>query len=94
MSVSLAVVGAEARTNTQSETVAQRVRRLQNEAKTLARDHISELTAMIEQAQRIASEIAVGGEAYPAGVRDLARRFSEDTDNQVHTIKLLAGRNS
>jgi hypothetical protein len=74
------------------ETVAERVRRLQAEAKQLARDHVHTLTAAIMSAERIAAEIAEGGDAYPAGIRDLARRFVDDADARVQTLEALAAR--
>ena len=40
------------------------------------------------------TEIADGGEAYPAGVRDLARRFAEDTEARVQTLATIAGRSA
>ena len=36
--------------------------------------------------------IAEGGEAYPAGVRDLARRFAEDAEARVQTLGALTSR--
>jgi len=75
-----------------SETVAQRVRRLQQEAKQLAKDHIHALTSAIMDAEVIAAEIAEGGDAYPAGIRDLARRFVEDADARVQTLEALVAR--
>jgi hypothetical protein len=74
------------------ETVAQRVRRLQAEARNLARDHIGALVSTIADAQRVAVEIADGGEAYPAGVRDLARRFAEDCEARANTLEALNAR--
>jgi len=74
------------------ETVAQRVRRLQAEAKQLAKDHIHALTAAISEVERMAAEIAEGGDAYPAGVRDLARRFAEDADARVQTLEAITAR--
>ena len=78
--------------NDQPEPVAARVRRLQTEARQLARSHIESFTAQLAQAQAMATEIADGGEAYPAGVRDLARRFAEDTEARVQTLATIAGR--
>jgi predicted ATP-dependent protease len=75
-----------------AETVAQRVRRLQAEAKQLAKDHIHALTAAISEVERMAAEIAEGGDAYPAGVRDLARRFAEDADARVQTLEAITAR--
>lgn len=74
------------------ETVAQRVRRLQAEARQLARDHVGGLVAAISDTQRMAAEIADGGDAYPAGVRDLARRFAEDCEARVNTLEALNAR--
>ena len=78
--------------NDQPEPVAARVRRLQTEARQLARSHVEAFTAALAQAQTMADEIANGGEAYPAGVRDLARRFAEDTEARVQTLAKIAGR--
>ncbi|MGZ3377973.1 MAG: hypothetical protein ACXU8S_15370 [Phenylobacterium sp.] len=74
------------------ETVAERVRRLQAEARQLAKDHIHALTAAISDVERMAAEIAEGGDAYPAGVRDLARRFAEDAEARVQTLEAITAR--
>ncbi len=79
-------------TTTKPETVAERVRRLQAEARQLAKDHIHALSAAILSAEQIAAEIAEGGEAYPAGVRDLARRFAEDAEMRVQTLEAITAR--
>lgn len=78
--------------NDQPETVAARVKRLQAEARGLARDHVGAFTAALSELQQMAAEIAEGGEAYPAGVRDLARRFADDAEARVQTLATLAGR--
>lgn len=94
MSPSLSVVADnDLQTTTKPQTVAERVRALQAEAKQLARDHVHALTAKMLEAETLAAEIANGGEAYPAGVRDLARRFVEDTDARVQTLEAIAARN-
>ena len=74
------------------ETVAERVRRLQMEAKQLAKDHVRTLSAAILHAEQIAAEIAEGGDAYPPGIRDLARRFVEDAAARVQTLEAISGR--
>lgn len=74
------------------ETVAERVRRLQAEARQLAKDHVHALTAAISEVERMAAEIAEGGEAYPAGVRDLARRFVDDCEARVQTLEAITAR--
>ena len=68
------------------------MRRLQAEARQLAKDHIHAFTAAISEAERMAAEIAGGGDAYPAGVRDLARRFAEDAEARVQTLEAITAR--
>lgn len=75
-----------------SETVAQRVRRLQQEAKQLAKDHIKALGAAMVEVETLAAEIAEGGDAYPPGVRDLARRLVEDCEARVQTLEAIVAR--
>lgn len=74
------------------ETVAERVRRLQAEAKQLAKDHVHALTEAMMQVEQMAAEIAEGGDAYPPGVRDLARRFVEDCEARVQTLEAISAR--
>ena len=74
------------------ETVSERVRRLQAEAKGLAREHVAALDEAILKVEQLAFEIADGGEAYPAGVRDLARRLAQDCDTKLMTIRAISGR--
>jgi hypothetical protein len=100
MSPSLSVVAdndlhsaaAAAPVAVKSETVAERVRRLQAEARQLAKDHVRALSEAMMNAEKIAAEIAEGGDAYPPGVRDLARRFVEDCDARVQTLEAIAAR--
>lgn len=75
-----------------SETVAQRVRRLQAEARVLAKDHVRSLSAAMVELERLAAEVAEGGDAYAPGVRDLARRLAEDLDARAQTLDAIAGR--
>ena len=92
MSPSLSVVANNDLAPAKPETVAERVRKLQAEAKQLAKDHIHALTSAINEAERLAAEIAEGGDAYPAGVRDLARRFAEDAEARVQTLEAITAR--
>ena len=92
MKRSLSVVQDHGLPAIKPETTAQRVRRLQAEAKELAAAHIGALTAAMVQAIHIADEIADGGDAYPPGVRDMARRFVEDSLSRVQSIQAIAGR--
>ena len=98
MSPSLSVVAdndmktAAAPAAPKAETVAQRVRRLQLEAKQLAKDHIKALSAAMVEVETLAAEIAEGGDAYPPGVRDLARRLVEDVEARVQTLEAIVAR--
>ena len=95
MSPSLSVVadnGLKTIQTPKTETVAERVRRLQAEAKQLAKDHIKALTTRIAELEVMAAEIAEGGEAYPPGVRDIARRLVEDCDARVQTLEAIVSR--
>ena len=74
------------------ETVAERVRHLQAEARQLAKDHIHAFTAAMSDLEQMAAEIAEGGDAYPAGVRDLARRFVDDCEARVQTLEAITAR--
>lgn len=74
------------------ETMADRVRRLQMEARALAVEQVEALEAVLMQAAALAREIAEGGDAYPAGVRDIARRLAEDCNLKVATIEAITER--
>jgi len=75
-----------------TETVAQRVQRLQAEARQLAKDHVKALTAAMISAEQIAAEIAEGGDAYAPGIRDIARRLVEDLEARVQTLDAISAR--
>jgi hypothetical protein len=94
MSPSLSVVADNdlKTTSPKTETVAERVRRLQQEARLLAKDHIRSLSAQMVAVEQIAAEIAEGGEAYPPGVRELASRLVEDIDARVQTLEAIVSR--
>ena len=44
------------------------------------------------QAEALSAEIAEGGEAYPAGIRDIARRLAEEVEAKVATIEAINSR--
>ena len=67
------------------ETTAERVRRLQAEARIMAREHIEELEKCLLRTAEVAREVAEGGEAYPVGVREPPQRSAEaDTTDRAH----------
>lgn len=77
---------------TKMETLSERIRRLQTEAKDLAREHIQALEAALDEVERIAAEIANGGEAYPPGVRDIAMRLAEEAHLKAQSLEALSQR--
>ena len=78
--------------STSELTISQRVQRLQAEAKSLAAEHVVTLLMNMNQVQHLAYDIANGGDAYPAGIRDIARRLVEDMDQKAMTVQAIAGR--
>ncbi len=74
------------------QSLADRVFQLQAEARRLAREHIAGLEASLLQTQGLADEIAQGGDAYPPGVRDIARRLSQDSVAKALMIDAIMGR--
>ncbi len=73
-------------------SLADRIRALQAEARGLAREQVEALAASLLATQRLADEIAAGGEAYPPGVREIARRLSEDSAAKALTLEALSAR--
>lgn len=96
MSPPLSVVADNSTEKTKSPPIgnlSERIRRLQAEAKNLAREHVRALEAAIIEVERLSSEISDGGDAYPAGVRELARRIAEDCEMKVQTLEAISSRN-
>jgi hypothetical protein len=76
------------------DTLAKRVQSLRREARQLANEHIDLLIAQMAAMAETAAEIAEGGDAYPPGVRDLARRAAEDCQARAQTLGMIAKRAS
>ena len=74
------------------ETLAEQIRRLQAEAKGLARSHVDALKQALLDVERLASEIGEGGDVYPTGIRELARRFASETDTKVQALMAIVAR--
>ncbi len=74
------------------ETTADRVRRLQMEARALAVEQVEALEAVLMQAASMAREIAEGGDAYPVGARELAGRLASDLPSKSETLKAIVSR--
>jgi hypothetical protein len=74
------------------ETTAQRVRRLQQEARILAREQVEALARDFNALAARAAEIAEGGDAYPAGVRELASRIAADVPQKAQNLMSIMDR--
>lgn len=97
MSGPLRIVETSAIAETPAETslsdgLAERVHQLQAEARHLALEHIDLLRISLLRIHRIAEEIAQGGDAYPPGVRDIARRLVEESLAKAITLETIATR--
>jgi hypothetical protein len=77
---------------TSPESRAERVRRMQANARALAREQIEAMSEQMGQLALSALEVADGGEAYPIGVRELSRRIARELDVHIKTIDVLLNR--
>lgn len=87
----LKLVGAAA-PQARAETVAERVRKLQNEARALALGQVAEMHEQMRTLATLAEEIAEGGDAYPIGARELARRMAEDLAAKAQTLQAIVSK--
>ena len=76
-----------------TETRTQRVRRLQEEARALAREQISEFEVLLAATARMALEIADGGEVYSIGAREICRRLADELPRTVQTLQVISKKN-
>lgn len=74
------------------ESASDRIRRLQSEARALARDQVETLGATLAQAAQLARDVSNGGDAYPVGARELARRLADYAAGQAQTLTCIAER--
>lgn len=74
------------------ESTAERVKRLQLEARGLALEQVEALESLLLQATAMAKDIAEGGEAYPVGAREIASRLMADLPQKAETIKMIVSR--
>lgn len=73
-------------------TLAERIARLQAEARVLAGDQVETMLTSLAELGRLSAEIADGGEAYPVGVREIARRVAADAENTAASINAIRSR--
>jgi hypothetical protein len=61
-----------------AESVADKIRRLRAEAQGFARSHCEDLVNHLVALEALVDDIAAGGEAYPVGIREAARKLAPD----------------
>lgn len=74
------------------ETPAQRASRLMAESKAAADEQVRDLLTGLARSAAMAAEIASGGDAYPAGVRDACARLAADVEQRGLTIESMQNR--
>lgn len=74
------------------EAPSARIKRLQAEARALAREHIEMLVAALREVERLSGEVSEGGDLYPVGARELSRRLSEEAAKQALTLTAIIER--
>ena len=76
------------------ETTTQRVRRLQREARLLAREQIEAMGRDLDALAARALEIADGGDAYAVGVREMASRLASDLPQKAQSLRAILERSA
>ena len=74
------------------EGPAERARRLYSEAQAAASEHLALLNATLREVSQMAADVAQGGEAYPAGARDLCRRLADELGRTSQTLEATSRR--
>lgn len=92
MTAALSVVSGTDHVGQPLEPLCERVRRLQTEAREIAREHVTALEMALIGVARLAHEIAEGGEAYPVGARELSRQLIADCEGRAQTLEAILTR--
>ena len=71
------------------ETPSARAKRLMGEARSAAVEHVAALEGALEAAATLAADVSEGGDAYPVGIRELARQLSEETYSRLQTLNAI-----
>lgn len=74
------------------EVLSERIKRLQAEAKGLAAEQVQALQDALGELERMAADIAGGGDAYAVGVREIARKLASDCLSANQTIGAIVSR--
>ena len=63
-----------------------------HEARLLAREEVEALERKLNECVVQARAIVEGGDAYPAGVRELCERMTSELEGRAQTLNAIAGR--
>lgn len=77
---------------TERPSASEKIKRLQAEARSLAHEQVETLAAALADVARLAGEVADGGELYPVGARELARRLTDEAAKQSLTLSAIIDR--
>ncbi|MEO6339512.1 MAG: hypothetical protein ABIO39_05710 [Caulobacteraceae bacterium] len=77
-----------------AESPATRAKRLLLESHEAAAEHLRYLNDALRQVGAMAVDVAQGGEAYPAGARELCRRLAEELAQKVMTLEATSRRDA
>ena len=70
-----------------------RIRLLQQEARSLAREEVDRLASDMSVLAERAGEVAETGDAFPPGIRELAVRIEQDIARHVKVLRAIMDRN-
>ena len=73
-------------------TRADRIRALQEQARQLASEQVMALEQALALVAQVSHEILEGAEAYPVGIREIARRLADDAPWSLQTLETLRRR--
>lgn len=88
----LAIVSNATHAPVPIDAIGLRIRELRNEARKLAREQVEQLRQSLLETASLATEIAVGGDAYAVGAREFARRVAEDAGHQAAMLAAIVER--
>ena len=76
------------------ESPSNRAKRLMAEARQAALEHVATLESAMEAVSSIAADVGEGGDAYPIGVRELARQLHDETVSRLQTLNAILSKQS
>ena len=74
------------------DSAAWRMRQLQHEARSLAREQLESFARDLSTLAQRSAEIAAGGEAYPVGARQMASRLADELPHKAQLLLTLLSR--